>query len=106
MTAAVGRLASKADALSRRLRAAGPINFAHRGGAKVVPEDTIEDSAKDLPWAQESWNATFMPPPRAPSSSFMTLSLTGRLTALDPWLRRRPELQGLDAGYRFSTDAV
>jgi glycerophosphoryl diester phosphodiesterase len=43
VTAAVGRLTAKGDALPKPPTPRGwPINFAHRGGAKVVPENTIE----------------------------------------------------------------
>lgn len=43
VTAAVGRLAAKGDALPKPPTPRGwPINFAHRGGAKVIPENTIE----------------------------------------------------------------
>src|SRR5688500_20388806 len=43
VTAAVGRLAAKGDALPKPPTPRGwPSNFAHRGGAKVVPENAIE----------------------------------------------------------------
>ena len=43
VTAAVGRLAAKGQTSPKPPTPHGwPINFAHRGGAKVVPEDTIE----------------------------------------------------------------
>jgi glycerophosphoryl diester phosphodiesterase len=43
VTAAVTRLTAKGDATLKPATPRGwPINFAHRGGAKVVPEDTIE----------------------------------------------------------------
>jgi glycerophosphoryl diester phosphodiesterase len=43
VTAAVTRLTAKGDAMPKPPTPRGwPINFAHRGGAKVVPENTIE----------------------------------------------------------------
>jgi hypothetical protein len=43
VTAAVGRHIAKDDAAPKPPTPRGwPINFAHRGGAKVVPENTIE----------------------------------------------------------------
>jgi hypothetical protein len=43
VTAAVTRLTAKGDVTLKPATPRGwPINFAHRGGAKVVPEDTIE----------------------------------------------------------------
>jgi hypothetical protein len=43
VTAAVTRLTAKGDTTLKPATPRGwPINFAHRGGAKVVPEDTIE----------------------------------------------------------------
>ena len=43
VSAAVGRQTAKGDATPKPPTPRGwPINFAHRGGAKVVPEDTLE----------------------------------------------------------------
>lgn len=73
-TAAVGRLTSRAATPKPPTPRGWPINFAHRGGAKVVPENTIEGFREGFALAAEWWNVTCMPPPRAPSSLFMTLS--------------------------------
>src|SRR5215217_7863825 len=42
VTAGVGRLIAKGELAKPPTPTGWPINFAHRGGAKVVPEDTIE----------------------------------------------------------------
>jgi hypothetical protein len=77
VTAAVGRLTAKGDAMPKPPTPRGwPINFAHRGGAKVVPETRSKDSARDLHSVVAPWNATCTRPPRAPSSSFMMKWLT------------------------------
>ena len=41
VTAAVGKLATKNRVAKPPTPSGWPINFAHRGGAKVVPENTI-----------------------------------------------------------------
>ena len=89
VTAAMGRLTAKSYATPKPPTPRGwPINFAHRGGAKVVPENTIEGFREGLPWAAESWNVTYTPPQKAPLSSFMMQSLTGQPMARGPQLRR------------------
>jgi glycerophosphoryl diester phosphodiesterase len=84
VTAAVGRLAAKSDATPKPPTPHGwPINFAHRGGAKVVPENTIEGFHEGF----------------ARGGVDRTTDGTGPVAE-----KTVPELQSLDAGYRFSTD--
>jgi glycerophosphoryl diester phosphodiesterase len=84
VTAAVGRLAAKSDATPKPPTPHGwPINFAHRGGAKVVPENTIEGFHEGF----------------ARGGGDRTTDSTGPVAE-----KTVPELQSLDAGYRFSTD--
>ena len=79
VSAAVGRLTARVmRGRSRRLRAGWPINFAHRGGAKVVPEDTLEGFREGFAMGGRVVGATYTHPRRAPSSSFMMPLLTGQ----------------------------
>jgi hypothetical protein len=64
------------------------VNFAHRGGAKVVPEDTIEVFRKGFAMGGGVVECDVHASAEGTSSSFMTQSLTGRPMAQDPWLRR------------------
>ena len=106
VTAAVGRLTAKGDALPKPPTPRGwPINFAHRGGAKVVPEDTIEGFREGFALGagvvecdvHASAEGTIVVIHDAVVDR--TTDGTGAVAE-----KTVPELQSLDAGYRFSPD--
>jgi glycerophosphoryl diester phosphodiesterase len=106
VTAAVGRLAAKSDATPKPPTPHGwPINFAHRGGAKVVPENTIEGFREGFGMGggvvecdvHASAEGTIVVIHDAVVDR--TTDGTGSVAE-----KTVTELQNLDAGYRFSTD--
>jgi glycerophosphoryl diester phosphodiesterase len=106
VTAAVGRLTAKADAAPRPPTPRGwPTNFAHRGGAKVVPENTIEGFREGFAMGggvvecdvHASAEGTIVVIHDATVDR--TTDGTGAVAE-----KSVLELQSLDAGYRFSTD--
>jgi glycerophosphoryl diester phosphodiesterase len=89
VTAAVGRLAAKGDALPTPPTPRGwPVNFAHRGGAKVVPENTIEGFREGFAMGGGVVECDVHASAEAPSSLFMTRFLIEQPMAADPWLRK------------------
>ena len=105
VTAAVGRL-TKSDATLKPPTPRGwPINFAHRGGAKVVPENTIEGFREGFAMGggvvecdvHASAEGTVVVIHDAVVDR--TTDSTGPVA--EKSLR---ELQDLDAGYRFTTN--
>jgi glycerophosphoryl diester phosphodiesterase len=106
VTAAVGRLTAKGDPLPKPPTPRGwPINFAHRGGAKVVPENTIEGFRAGFAMGggvvecdvHASAEGTIVVIHDATVDR--TTDGTGTVAQ-----KTVPELQSLDAGYRFSSD--
>ena len=106
VTAAVGRLTAKGGALPKPLTPRGwPINFAHRGGAKVVPENTIEGFREGFAMG----GAVVECDVRASAEGTIIVihdAVVDRTTdGTGPVAEETvPELQRLDAGYRFSPD--
>jgi glycerophosphoryl diester phosphodiesterase len=105
VTAAVGRLA-KADATPKPPTPRDwPINFAHRGGAKVVPENTVEGFREGFALGggvvecdvHASAEGTIVVIHDAVVDR--TTNGTGSVAE-----KTVAELQNLDAGYRFSQD--
>ena len=107
VTAAVGRLTSRAAAPKPPTPRGWPINFAHRGGAKVVPENTIEGFREGFALGggvvecdvHASAEGTIVVIHDAVVDR--TTDGTGAVAE-----KTVPELQRLDAGYRFSPDGL
>jgi glycerophosphoryl diester phosphodiesterase len=106
VTAAIGRLVAKGTALPKPPTPRGwPINFAHRGGAKVVPENTIEGFREGFAMGggvvecdvHASAEGIVVVIHDAPVDR--TTDGTGPVAE-----KTVPELQSLDAAYRFTTD--
>ena len=106
VTAAVGRLAAKSDATPKPPTPHGwPINFAHRGGAKVVPENTIEGFHEGF---ARGGGVVECDVHASAEGAIVVIhdAVVDRTTdSTGPVAEKTvPELQSLDAGYRFSTD--
>jgi len=106
VTAAVGRLTAKGDAMPKPPTPRGwPINFAHRGGAKVVPENTIEGFREGFALGggvvecdvHASAEGTIV----VIHDAVVDRTTDGTGPVAEKTL---PELQSLDAGYCFSPD--
>jgi len=106
VTAAVGRLTAKSDATPKPPTPRGwPINFAHRGGAKVVPENTIEGFREGFALGggvvecdvHASAEGTVV----VIHDAVVDRTTDGSGPVAEKTL---PELQSLDAAYRFSID--
>ena len=106
VTAAVGRLTAKSDATPKPPTPRGwPINFAHRGGAKVVPENTIEGFREGFAMGggvvecdvHASAEGTVV----VIHDAVVDRTTDGSGPVAEKTL---PELQSLDAAYRFSID--
>src|SRR5215213_5931354 len=105
VTAGVGRLIAKGELAKPPTPTGWPINFAHRGGAKVVPEDTIEGFREGFAMGggvvecdvHASADGTIVVIHDAVVDR--TTDGTGPVAE-----KTVPELQSLDAGYRFSPD--
>jgi glycerophosphoryl diester phosphodiesterase len=106
VTAAFGRLAGKSDATPKPPTPRGwPINFAHRGGAKVVPENTIEGFHEGFAMGggvvecdvHASAEGTLV----VIHDAVIDRTTDGSGPVAEKTLS---ELQSLDAAYRFSTD--
>jgi glycerophosphoryl diester phosphodiesterase len=106
VTAAVGRLAAKGNATPKPPTPRGwPINFAHRGGAKVVPENTIEGFREGFAMGggvvecdvQASAEGTIV----VIHDAVVDRTTDGAGPVAEKTV---PELQRLDAGCRFSPD--
>jgi glycerophosphoryl diester phosphodiesterase len=104
--AAAGRMASKGDATPKPPTPRGwPINFAHRGGAKVVPEDTIEGFREGFAMGGGVVECDV----HASAEGAIVVihdAVVDRTTDGAGAVAEKtvPELQRLDAGYRFSPD--
>jgi glycerophosphoryl diester phosphodiesterase len=108
VTAAVGRLTAKSDATPRPPTPRGwPINFAHRGGAKVVPENTIEGFREGFAMrggvvecdVHASAEGTIV----VIHDAVVDRTTDGKGPVAEKTV---PELQGLDAAYRLAPMAV
>ena len=106
LAAAIGRLVTKGDAIPKLPTPHGwPINFAHRGGAKVVPENTIEGFREGFAMGggvvecdvRASADGTIV----VIHDAVVDRTTDGTGPVADKTV---PELQRLDAGYRFSPD--
>jgi len=106
VTAAVGRLTAKSGATPKPPTPRGwPINFAHRGGAKVVPENTIEGFREGFAMGggvvecdvHASAEGTVV----VIHDAVVDRTTDGSGPVAEKTL---PELQSLDAAYRFSID--
>jgi glycerophosphoryl diester phosphodiesterase len=106
VTAAVGRLAAKGDALPKPPTPRGwPINFAHRGGAKVVPEDTIEGFREGFAMGGGVVECDVHASAEGTIVVIHDAVVDRTTDGTGPVAEKTvPELQSLDAGYRFSSD--
>ena len=106
VTAAVGRLMAKGDALPKPLTPRGwPINFAHRGGAKVVPEDTIEGFREGFALGGGVVECDVHASAEGTIVVIHDAVVDRTTNGTGPVAEKSvPELQSLDAGYRFSPD--
>jgi Glycerophosphoryl diester phosphodiesterase family len=106
VTAAVARLTAKGEATPKPATPRGwPINFSHRGGAKVVPEDTIEGFREGF----ATGGGVVECDVRASAEGAIVVihdAVVDRTTdGTGPVAEKTvPELRRLDAGYRFSPD--
>jgi glycerophosphoryl diester phosphodiesterase len=105
VTAAVGRLAAKGDALPKPPTPRGwPINFAHRGGAKVVPEDTIEGFREGFAMGGGVVECDVHASAEGTIVVIHDAVVDRTTDGTGPVAEKTvPELQSLDAGYRFSS---
>jgi glycerophosphoryl diester phosphodiesterase len=106
VTAAVARLTAKRDATPEPPTPHGwPINFAHRGGAKVVPEDTIEGFREGFAMGAGVVECDIHASAEGAIVVIHDAVVDRTTDGTGPVAERTvPELQRLDAGYRFSTD--
>jgi glycerophosphoryl diester phosphodiesterase len=105
VTAAVGRLATKNGTVRPPTPSGWPINFAHRGGAKVVPENTIEGFREGFAMGGGVVECDV----HASADGVIVVThddVVDRTTdGTGPVVEKTlAELQRLDAGYRFTTD--
>jgi glycerophosphoryl diester phosphodiesterase len=105
VTAAVGMLTSKNRAAKPPTPSGWPINFAHRGGAKVVPENTIEGFREGFAMGGGVVECDV----HASADGVIVVihdDVVDRTTdGTGPVVEKTlAELQSLDAGYRFTTD--
>src|SRR3954451_18362655 len=106
VTAAGGRLAAKSNATRKPPTPHGwPINFAHRGGAKVVPEDTIEGFREGFAMGggvvECDVHASAEGAIVVIHDAVVDRTTDGAGAVAE---KTAAELQSLDAGYRFSPD--
>ena len=105
VTAAVGRLSTRNGAAKPTTPSGWPINFAHRGGAKVVPENTIEGFREGFAMGGGVVECDV----HASADGVIVVihdDVVDRTTDGTGPVEQKTlaELQGLDAGYRFTTD--
>jgi glycerophosphoryl diester phosphodiesterase len=105
VTAAVGKLATKNRVAKPPTPSGWPINFAHRGGAKVVPENTIEGFREGFAMGGGVVECDV----HASADGVIVVihdDVVDRTTdGKGPVVEKTwTELQSLDAGYRFTTD--
>ena len=105
-TAAVGRLAAKDDRAPKPPTPRGwPINFAHRGGAKVVPENTIEGFREGFALGGGVVECDVHASAEGTIVVIHDATVDRTTDGTGPVAEKTvPELQSLDAAYRFSTD--
>ena len=106
VSAAVGRLTAKGDATPRPPTPRGwPINFAHRGGAKVVPEDTLEGFREGFAMGGRVVECDVHASAEGTVVVIHDAVVDRTTDGTGPVAEKNvPELQNLDAGYRFSPD--
>ena len=105
VTAAVGRLSTRNRTAKPPTPSGGPINFAHRGGAKVVPENTIEGFREGFSMGGGVVECDV----HASADGVIVVihdDVVDRTTDGTGPVEQKTlaELQGLDAGYRFTTN--
>jgi glycerophosphoryl diester phosphodiesterase len=105
VTAAVGKLATRNRVVKPPTPGGWPINFAHRGGAKVVPENTIEGFREGFAMGGGVVECDV----HASADGVVVVihdDVVDRITdGTGPVVEKTlAELQSLDAGYRFTTD--
>jgi glycerophosphoryl diester phosphodiesterase len=107
VTAAVGRLAARGDKPPKPPTPRGwPINFAHRGGAKVVPENTIEGFREGFSMGGGVVECDVHASGEGTIVVIHDAVVDRTTDGSGPVAEKTfPELQTLDAGYRFSVDA-
>ena len=106
VTAAVARLTAKGEATPKPATPRGwPINFAHRGGAKVVPEDTIEGFREGFAMGGGVVECDVRASAEGAIVVIHDAVLDRTTDGTGPVAEKTvPELRRLDAGYRFSPD--
>jgi glycerophosphoryl diester phosphodiesterase len=106
VTAAVGRLTAKSGATPKPPTPRGwPINFAHRGGAKVVPENTIEGFREGFALGGGVVECDVHASAEGTIVVIHDAVVDRTTDGSGPVAEKTvPELQSLDAGYRFSDD--
>jgi glycerophosphoryl diester phosphodiesterase len=106
VTAAVGRLSAKSEAPPKPPTPRGwPINFAHRGGAKVVPENTIEGFREGFAMGAEVVECDVHASAEGAIVVIHDAVVDRTTDGTGPVDEKTvPELQRLDAAYRFSAD--
>jgi glycerophosphoryl diester phosphodiesterase len=106
VTAAVTRLTAKGDAMPKPPTPRGwPINFAHRGGAKVVPENTIEGFREGFALGAGVVECDVHASAEGTIVVIHDAVVDRTTDGTGPVAEKSlPELRRLDAGYWFSTD--
>jgi glycerophosphoryl diester phosphodiesterase len=106
VTAAMGRLTAKSYATPKPPAPRGwPINFAHRGGAKVVPENTIEGFREGFALGGGVVECDVHASAEGTIVVIHDAVVDRTTDGSGPVAEKTvPELQSLDAGYRFSDD--
>jgi glycerophosphoryl diester phosphodiesterase len=106
VTAALGRLAAKGDATPKPATPRGwPINFAHRGGAKVVPENTVEGFREGFTLGGGVVECDVHASAEGTIVVIHDVVVDRTTNGTGPVAEKTvAELQSLDAGYRFSPD--
>ena len=106
LTAAVGRLSANRDRAATATPSGWPINFAHRGGAKVVPENTIEGFREGFGMGGGVVECDVHASAEGAIVVIHDDVLDRTTNGTGPVVEKTlSELQGLDAGYRFTPDA-
>jgi glycerophosphoryl diester phosphodiesterase len=106
LTAAVGRLSAKSDRAATPTPSGWPINFAHRGGAKVVPENTIEGFREGFAMGGGVVECDVHASAEGAIVVIHDDVLDRTTNGTGPVVEKTlSELQELDAGYRFTPDA-
>jgi glycerophosphoryl diester phosphodiesterase len=106
VTAAVARLTAKGEATPKPATPRGwPINFAHRGGAKVVPEDTIEGFREGFALGGGVVECDVHASAEGTIVVIHDAVVDRTTDGMGPVAEKNvSELHNLDAGYRFSPD--